>query len=127
MPKNTSLIRPITLLLVLLASAIWFFLPSTRQQLQGLTGEDERGGQLRALYNLGLEQFRPPLQLAPHAKINYYDGVTGSPGVNTFLHQEVDPAKRDKQLSMIQAAGFQWIRQPFPWFDIEVQDRKSVV
>ena len=123
MPKNTSLIRPITLLLVLLASAIWFFLPSTRQQLQGLTGEDERGGQLRALYNLGLEQFRPPLQLAPQAKINYYDGVTGSPGVNTFLHQEVDPAKRDKQLSMIQAAGFQWIRQPFPWFDIEVHTK----
>ncbi|HZY43846.1 MAG TPA: cellulase family glycosylhydrolase, partial [Anaerolineae bacterium] len=41
-------------------------------------------------------------------------------GVNTFLEQEVEPAKRDRQLQMIQDAGFKWIRQQFPWADIEI-------
>lgn len=41
-------------------------------------------------------------------------------GVNTFLEQEVEPAKRERQAQMIAEAGFGWIRQPFPWEDIEI-------
>ena len=110
----------IVISVALVASVGWFALPGTRQRLEGLTGENAAGGQLRALYHLGLQQFRPALQLAPEAVIDYHGAVTGAPGVNTFLQQEVDPAKRDRQLQMIQAAGFKWIRQQFPWFDIEV-------
>lgn len=40
--------------------------------------------------------------------------------VNTFLEQEVEPAKRERQAQMIAEAGFGWIRQQFPWEDIEI-------
>ena len=110
----------VVLAVAVLASAVWFVLPSTRQQLEGWTGENDMGSQARALYHLGLQQFRPALQLAPDAPIDYHGAVTGAPGVNTFLQQEVEPAKRERQLQMIAAAGFKWIRQQFPWFDIEV-------
>ncbi|GAB4407447.1 MAG: hypothetical protein Kow00106_00240 [Anaerolineae bacterium] len=40
--------------------------------------------------------------------------------VNTFLEQEVEPAKRERQVQMIAEAGFGWIRQQFPWEDIEI-------
>lgn len=63
----------------------------------------------------------PPHQLAPetpmsHAGVNPF-------GINTFLEQEVEPAKVDLALSMIQEAGFRWIRQEFPWEDIEQNAR----
>ena len=119
--KRLKPVWPISaVLVVLMAFAAWFVLPTTTQRLVQITGEESKGSQLRALWNLLLEQARPPLQLARDAKINYYDGMIGAPGVNTFLHQEVEPAKRERQVQMIADAGFKWIRQPFPWYDIEV-------
>jgi len=44
-------------------------------------------------------------------------------GVNTFLEQEVEPTKRDRQLQMMADAGFKWIRQQFPWADIEISTK----
>ena len=44
-------------------------------------------------------------------------------GVNTFLQQEVEPEKRERQLQMIREAGFGMIRQQFPWEDIEIDGR----
>lgn len=46
-------------------------------------------------------------------------------GVNTFLEQEVDPARRRRSLEAARAAGFHWIRQQFPWADLE-PDSKGV-
>lgn len=40
--------------------------------------------------------------------------------VNTFLEQEVELAKRERQAQMIAEAGFGWMRQQFPWEDIEI-------
>ncbi len=40
-------------------------------------------------------------------------------GVNTFLEQEADVNKRRETLQMIKDAGIGWIRQQFPWEDIE--------
>lgn len=40
-------------------------------------------------------------------------------GVNTFLQAEPDPAKGERMLDMIAAAGFTYIRQPFFWYEIE--------
>lgn len=40
--------------------------------------------------------------------------------VNTFLEQEVELAKRERQMQLIAEAGFGWIRQQFPWEDIEI-------
>ncbi len=41
-------------------------------------------------------------------------------GVNTFLEQEVELDKRELAVQMIADAGFRWIRQEFPWEDIEI-------
>ena len=40
-------------------------------------------------------------------------------GINVFLEQEVEEAKIRKSLQLIRDAGFHWIRQEFPWEDIE--------
>jgi polysaccharide biosynthesis protein PslG len=40
-------------------------------------------------------------------------------GVNTFLEQEVEPAKRQRSLDLLKAAGVGWIRQELPWEQIE--------
>lgn len=40
-------------------------------------------------------------------------------GVNTFLEQEAEISKRRQTLQMIKDAGIGWIRQQFPWEDIE--------
>jgi hypothetical protein len=39
--------------------------------------------------------------------------------VNTFLDQEADPANVQRSLEMIKAGGFGYIRQMFPWYEIE--------
>jgi hypothetical protein len=55
-----------------------------------------------------------------------YSGVSPF-GVNTFLEQEVEPAKRERQMQMIAAAGFRWIRQEFAWADIEIAAKGDFV
>lgn len=44
-------------------------------------------------------------------------------GVNTFLEEEPEIAKRERQLQMIADAGIGWIRQQFRWDDIEIAGR----
>ncbi|HEY3290067.1 MAG TPA: hypothetical protein VGK87_08075, partial [Anaerolineae bacterium] len=110
-------------LLVLLSAIVlfsaWFALPATAQQLVDLTGESARLSQLRALWNLFLDIARPPLQLAPDADIKYVKDISPF-GINTFLEQEVEVAKRERSLQMIKESGYTWVRQQFPWADIEI-------
>lgn len=111
----------LAILIAVAAFALWFALPATAQSLYTATGESGRFPQLRALWNLALGQLRPPLQLAPDAQI---DHLPANPlGANTFLEGEVEPAKRARSLQMIADAGFQWIRQPFVWSDIEIHGK----
>jgi hypothetical protein len=49
--------------------------------------------------------------------------VSNPLAVNTFLEQEPDPVARERSLQMISAAGIAWIRQEFPWKDVEQQAR----
>jgi hypothetical protein len=83
------------------------------------TGEEALGEQLKGTAALALLRLtQPPPETAPLAPIA---GTGVSPyGVNTFLEQEPDPAKVDRSLAMIADAGFTWIRQQFPWEDIEI-------
>lgn len=53
-----------------------------------------------------------PYAYMPQADVSPY-------GVNTFLEQEVKLERRERQVQEIAAAGFTWIRQQFPWEDIE--------
>ena len=54
---------------------------------------------------------RSPAPL-PLAEVNPY-------GVNVFLHKEVDTWKKDKTLAMAVEGGAGWIKQQFPWAEIE--------
>ncbi len=106
-------------LLTLIAIAAGF---SQRARLQAwafdLTGEENAFSQARALGHLALGWLRPPLDLRPETPIQH-NGVNPF-GINTFLQQEVDLDKRERQVRLIADAGFQWLRQEFPWSDIEI-------
>src|SRR5207244_2656975 len=45
-------------------------------------------------------------------------------GTNTFLHKEVESWKKERTMKMIQEAGITWVKQQFPWEDLE-QPRKG--
>lgn len=86
-----------------------------------LTGEETPAAQVRGMVEWTGRWLRPqpdtqPLAVIAHTGVNPY-------GVNTFLQQEVEPAKREQQLQMIADVGFGWIRQEFPWEDIEIHGR----
>ena len=106
---------------VLLLAGAWLARGAIAARLFDLTGEDELLGQLRGLIDLATQFTRPMPNTAPDASVAF--GDVPHFGVNTFLHQEVEPAKRARQLQMAAEAGFEWIRQPFPWYDIEVQGK----
>lgn len=86
-----------------------------------VTGEEAPFAQVRALAQLPLNLTHPPLRQAPQAAIAHSD--VNPFGINTFLHHEVEPKKREQQAELIAAAGFHWIRQEFPWEDIEIHGR----
>ncbi|MBI3733342.1 MAG: hypothetical protein HY259_07785 [Chloroflexi bacterium] len=100
-----------------------------RAFLYSVTGEDELLPQARGFGHWLSGVTRPQPQTADFVPIAH-NGVNPF-GVNTFLNQEVEDAKVARQLDFIQEAGFKWIRQEFPWQDIEIhakgdfQDRRN--
>ncbi len=91
------------------------------QFLWSQTGEEAAPGQIRGLMELAGNLLRHPLETAPLAAIDHKTEVPF--GVNTFLEQEVEGEKIDAMLRMIRAAGFGWLRQEFPWEDLEHDGR----
>jgi hypothetical protein len=104
---------------------------AARTLLASFTGEDDFASQLHAVpeWLSGLARQQP--QTADFVPIAY-NGVNPY-GINTFLNQEVEEVKRARQLDLIRDAGFRWIRQEFPWEDIEISakgdfaDRRNAV
>ncbi len=89
--------------------------------LWNLTGEEQPIAQVRGFveYLGNFTRRQPQLDTSARpalADVNPY-------GINTFLQQEVEPAKRARQVQMIAEAGFHWLRQEFPWEDIEIHGR----
>src|SRR5258706_15578793 len=85
------------------------------------TGEESPIGQLYGFLNyLGNATRRQPVTTTSvpvsHTDVNPI-------GVNTSLELEVEVSKRERQLQMISDAGIGWIRQQFPWDDIEISGR----
>ena len=108
----------IAIAVLLFGGAIFVARDSIRSALFDVTGEDSVLGQARGLIDLATQFTRPMPNTAPDIAVALADV---SPfGINTFLHQEVEPAKRERQMQRVAEAGFQWIRQPFPWYDIEI-------
>ena len=97
------------LILALGPSRIW---------LQAQTGETAFLPQVKGLTDLAGGLLRPRVQLAPHQVTGHADVPPF--GINVFLEQEVEPAKRARVVRMAAEAGFTWLRQEFPWEDIEI-------
>ena len=85
------------------------------------TGEESPLGQLRGALEVAGNLVRQPLDTDPLAAVNHKSEVPY--GINTFLQQEVEGPKIETMLQMIRAAGFGWLRQEFPWEDLEVDGR----
>ncbi len=96
-------------------------LPQTREWLWQHTGEEEFAAQVKGLTDLMSDQLRPRLQLDHDAQMEYAD--VNPFGINVFLEQEADPVKRELAVQMAADAGYHWLRQEFPWEDIEIHGR----
>lgn len=106
---------------VLLLVALW----PEADSLYDLTGEETLPAQLRGVVHWLNTAIRPQPRLAADAQITYADV---SPfGMNTFLQQEVLPEVREESLRQLHEAGFKFIRQQFPWEDIEVHGKGDFV
>ncbi len=89
-----------------------------RGALFALTGEERLFSQIKGLTDLTADLLRPRLNLAPDVPVRYTD--VNPYGINVFLNEEVDPAKREEVVRLAAEAGFHWLRQEFPWQDIEI-------
>ncbi|MBN1487106.1 MAG: hypothetical protein JW981_05645 [Anaerolineae bacterium] len=113
------------LLLAILVSSVALLLSGSRfnirQRLFAVTGEEALVPQLRGLIQWAFRWTRLLPQTAADVPVSY----TNLPpfGVNTFLEQEVETAKRELSIQMIADAGFHWLRQSFPWYDIEIHGK----
>ncbi|HET6444674.1 MAG TPA: hypothetical protein VFI27_08850 [candidate division Zixibacteria bacterium] len=107
--------------LIMLVVAFW---PSATS-LYDLTGEESLPGQVRGLIHWLYSSVRPQ---PDHAPAHDIDLAGVSPyGMNTFLEQEVLPEVREEILSKLHEAGFGFIRQQFPWEDIEIHGKGDFV
>jgi len=112
-----ALFIPIPILTLALVFAIFW----RTNALYYWTGEEDFAAQLKGLSDLAADQMRPRLHTAPdipaaHSGVNPF-------GVNVFLEQEPDPAVREEAVRMASEAGFHWLRQEFPWEDIEIHGK----
>src|SRR5690606_10135868 len=128
-PRNTwRLLAGAGVVLVLLAALLGLDLANRGlvwQVFWSLTGEETPVAQVRGMVEwLGrwtrAQPNTQPLAVMTHTGVNPY-------GINTFLQQEVEPEKRERQVRMIAEAGFAWIRQEFPWEDIEIHGRGDFI
>ncbi len=92
-----------------------------RGALFDVTGEEKLFSQIKALTDLSADLLRPRLDLAPEAPVKYAN--VNPYGVNVFLNEEVEPAKREQTVRLAKEAGFHWLRQEFPWQDIEIHGK----
>lgn len=109
--------------LLLLGGLIFFVvqLSTVRDWMWRQTGEDRLAAQLKGMSDLAAAWLRPPLDLEPQQVIQPPE--LNPFGVNVFLEQEVEPAKRKQAVRMAAAAGFHWLRQEFTWEDIEIHGK----
>ena len=91
------------------------------QLMWSQTGEESLLGQVRGMVEVAGNLVRQPLIAEPLAPVNHKSDIPY--GINTFLQQEVERPKIEAMLAMIRDAGFVWLRQEFPWEDLEVDGR----
>ncbi len=104
-------------LAALLAVTAFLARGSIYQLLADWTGEEELTWQMKGMAYLVLSAIQPSHATEDFAPVRYTD--VNPFGINTFLEQEVEETKIRQSLQLIRDAGFHWIRQEFPWEDIE--------
>jgi hypothetical protein len=121
MQKKAAIL--VGLILIVTAGVLTFFAfqDSVSRTLFNWTGEEEPLPQVKGLIQLAFDRTRRRVETHPYVPVAHA-GLCPF-GVNTFLEQEVEPEKRERALQMIKAAGFCWIRQEFPWEDIEIHGK----
>lgn len=98
---------------------LWAYQRPIRIRLANWTGEEDPWEQVKGTVALALLRLRhgaprtEPFTPIAHSGLPPY-------GVNTFLEQEAEEEKVERSLQIISDAGFRWIRQEFPWEDIEI-------
>ena len=114
--------RKLTLALAVLALLT---LPACQSPLIDLvfdyTGEERLLSQVRGMGQLAANVLHARPQTASDVPVAHA-GVNPL-GINIFLNQEVEPEKRERSVQMIADAGFHWLRQEFPWEDIEIHSK----
>jgi polysaccharide biosynthesis protein PslG len=85
------------------------------------TGEETPVAQIRGAIELLGNLIRPQPDTAPLTPIQHKNDIPF--GINTFLQKEVEEPKIRAMLQMIRDGGFVWLRQEFPWEDLEVDGR----
>lgn len=116
--RRFRLLVAVVALAVVAAALAFAWREPLRRLAFEVSGEEQLLAQARGLVQYATNWTRPLPDTRPGAPIAH-SGVSPL-GVNTFLEQEVEPAKRERQMQMIAAAGFKWIRQEFAWADIEI-------
>jgi hypothetical protein len=111
---------------VIAGGAALAFRGPLRSWAYGVTGEEGLAQQIKGVAYYAGNLIRPQPRLddavsRQAGEIHHADVVPF--GINTFLQQEVEVAKRERSLQMIRDAGFRWIRQEFPWEDIEIHGK----
>jgi hypothetical protein len=120
--RKTSVLFTVIASFVLVTLAVLHLSGATAAALRDWTGEQKLVEQIKglgALVLIRLEQPAPevePYVPVAHTGLNPY-------GINTFLEQEVDDWKLHRSFRLIRDAGFKWIRQEFPWEDIEIESK----
>ncbi len=104
-----------------LIAALYLAWSPLRALLFDLTGEERLFSQLKGLTDLSADLLRPRLNLAPDAPVRHTH--VNPFGINVFLNEEVEPEKRELTVKLAAEAGFHWLRQEFPWQDIEIHGK----
>lgn len=126
--RSLRILFALVAILVVVGALLWLDLSNQGlawRVFWSLTGEEAPTAQLRGIVELTGNLTRAQPRTEPYAPIRHA-GVNPY-GINTFLEQEVELAKREQQVQMIAEAGFGWIRQQFPWEDIEIHGRGDFI
>ena len=120
----------LVILMVLLVSSTALALDLTNdglidELLWNVTGETEPAKQLLGGLQYLANYTRHTPDTAATADIQH---LPNNPfGINAFLEQEADPANRVRSMELITDAGFAWLRQQFPWEDIEIDAKGDFI
>ncbi|MFC1975357.1 cellulase family glycosylhydrolase [Chloroflexota bacterium] len=116
-----SNLKSLIVVILLIGGGLILFRHQIQAALFNLTGEETALPQISGTIQYALTRLQPPLKTADnvpvqHAHINPY-------GINTFLQNEVEPAKREEAMRLMAEAGIKWIRQEFTWEDMEIHGK----